>query len=129
LQLFAIVNSVITRYLTLAKVGRSTFAIQFCSYAITFSSLSLFAASSFFVIYLLLFIILPFVSNSYSIILLTYFAFGSAINIIHKTCTCFYLSIGSKSLLLSVWVEEGEIGTCVFSHDSAQSTVQCIENT
>jgi hypothetical protein len=51
---------------TLAKVGRSAFALQFCSCSISFSSALLFVASLFFVFYQLLFVILPVVSYSHS---------------------------------------------------------------
>ncbi len=54
------------KILTLAKIGQSTFALQFYSCSIAFSFASLFVSSSSYVIYLLLFVILPVVSNSHS---------------------------------------------------------------
>jgi hypothetical protein len=73
----AIINSVNTRYLTLVKVGQSTFALEFLFMFNCISSASLFVASLFFVIYLLLFVILSVVLNSHSFVLLNHFKFVS----------------------------------------------------
>ncbi len=76
-----IVVPVITRYLTLAKIGWSTFALQFCSCLIVLDSASLFVASLLLVIYRWLFVILPVVSYSHLFILLSHckFAFASVL--------------------------------------------------
>ncbi len=52
----AIINCIIIRVLTLAKIGRSTFALQFCSSTVASDSAQLFVASLLFVFYLLLFV-------------------------------------------------------------------------
>jgi hypothetical protein len=73
----ATVNTGITRHLTLAKVCQSTLSFIFsCTVASDFASL--FVASSLFVIYLLLFVILPVVLYSHLFILIGYFKIVSA---------------------------------------------------
>jgi hypothetical protein len=85
-----IVDSVIKRYLTLAKVGWSTFALQFFSCSISFSSALLFVASLLLFTYQLLFIILPVVSHLHLFILLGHFkfAFVSVLFVLLRSIIC-----------------------------------------
>ncbi len=83
----------ITRYLTHAKVGQSTFALQFCSCSIAFSSASLFVARLLLVIYQLLFNILPVVSYQHSFILLYHSKFASVSVLFVLFCSIIRCSI------------------------------------
>jgi hypothetical protein len=70
-----IFDSISTNYLTLAKIGRSTSALQFLFMFNCITFASLFVASLLFVIYSLSFVILPVVLIHIHSILLDYFCF------------------------------------------------------
>jgi hypothetical protein len=101
----AIVNSVITRHLTLAKVGRTTLTLQFCSWTIASASALLYVASSLSVICLLLFVILPVVSYLYSIVLFGYFTFLSAFCLFCSFVSSDHLILDYSVLFLS-WYQK-----------------------
>ncbi len=90
-----IVYCVITIYLTPAKVGQSTFALQFCPCASAPNPASLFVASLLLAIYLLLFIILPVVLYLYLIILLWFQ--------VHSGCSVLSCSVSSNYSIIECY--------------------------